>query len=88
MVYDTPIDLLIVGAGMYVCGRGTNGLGTILPAAFEAVRQGKIKTIHLASATKKSADLAKIQSNILKEVTGVCPEIQFYPEKKMTLKPI
>ena len=38
-----PFDLLIVGAGMYVCGKGTEGYGIILPAAFEAFRKGWIK---------------------------------------------
>ena len=31
-----PLNLLIVGGGMYVCGRGTDNFGTILPAVLEA----------------------------------------------------
>jgi hypothetical protein len=29
------INILIIGAGLYVCGKGTNGYGTILPAIFQ-----------------------------------------------------
>ncbi|MDA8135390.1 MAG: Gfo/Idh/MocA family oxidoreductase [Desulfobacteraceae bacterium] len=76
-----PFDLIIVGAGMYACGKGTNGYGTILPAAFEACRRGWIKTIHIAAATKKSADLAKEKAIQLKDLTKVSPEIHFYPKK-------
>jgi predicted dehydrogenase len=75
-----PFDLIIVGAGMYVCGKGTDGYGTILPAAFEAWRQGWIKTIHLAAATKKSADFAKAKAEDLQVLTNICPDIRFYPE--------
>ncbi len=31
----TKINILIIGAGLYVCGKGTNGYGTILPAIFQ-----------------------------------------------------
>lgn len=75
-----PIDLLIVGAGMYVCGKGTQGLGTILPAAFEAARKGRVKTIHLSAATRKSAALAKQKSDELQTLTKVIPDIHFYPQ--------
>ncbi len=74
-----PFELIIVGAGMYVCGKGTEGYGTILPAAFEAFRKGWIKTIHLAAATKKSAALAKVKANELTNLTGISPKIRFYP---------
>jgi len=77
-----PIDLLIVGAGMYVCGKGTQGLGTILPAAFEAVRKGRVRTIHLAAATQKSAGLAKKKSDELQGLTKVTPDIRFYPQTR------
>ena len=29
------IDIVVIGAGLYVCGKGTEGYGTILPAIFE-----------------------------------------------------
>ena len=29
------LDIIVIGAGLYVCGKGTLGYGTILPAIFE-----------------------------------------------------
>ncbi len=77
-----PFDLIIVGAGMYVCGKGTDGYGTILPAAFEAWKNGLVSTIHLAAATKKGADLARVKAEELKDFTGLSPDIKYYPDKK------
>ena len=34
-----PLNILIVGGGMYVCGRGTDNFGTILPAVLEAKKK-------------------------------------------------
>lgn len=74
-------DLIIVGAGMYVCGKGTDGFGTILPAVFEAWKKGVIRTIHLAAATQKGADLARQKAKALTCITGVSPDIRYYPDK-------
>lgn len=38
---EYPVNILIIGGGMYVCGRGTSGYGTVLPALCEWRRQGK-----------------------------------------------
>ena len=29
------INVMVIGAGLYVCGKGTEGFGTILPAIYE-----------------------------------------------------
>ena len=34
-----PLNVLLIGAGMYTCGRGTDGFGTVLPALFEAAQE-------------------------------------------------
>lgn len=47
------INVLIIGTGMYVCGRGTEGYGTILPAVMQRYRTGRINQVIVAS---KSAD--------------------------------
>jgi D-galacturonate reductase len=76
------VDVLVVGAGMYVCGRGTDGYGTILPALFEACYQGYIDTIHIASTSKKSVHAVQKKAEELARVLGVTPKICFYPENK------
>lgn len=49
------IDVLIIGAGMYVCGRGTDSFGTILPAVFQAKKKGFVDNIFIASTSKHSS---------------------------------
>ena len=35
------LEIIVIGAGLYVCGKGTSGYGTILPAIFEWKRHNK-----------------------------------------------
>ena len=60
------INVLVIGAGLYVCGKGTEGFGTILPAIYEWKRQtgnkGEVKCVSTSFASakeflKKSEDL-------------------------------
>jgi predicted dehydrogenase len=75
-----PIDILIVGAGMYVCGKGTDGYGTVLPAVFEACRQGLVRTVHLVAATAESLRLAREKADGLSGILGIRPAMRFHPE--------
>lgn len=50
-----PIDVLVVGGGMYVTGRGTNSCGTILPALLESRRAGEVGRIILATTSANTA---------------------------------
>ena len=45
------INILIIGGGMYVAGRGTDSDGTIMPAVLEARRQGGIDQIAIATTS-------------------------------------
>lgn len=74
-----PLEIIIVGAGMYVCGKNTEGYGTILPAVFEAYRAGLVKRIHLTAATGNSAEQARRKAAELKDIMRVNPDIAFYP---------
>ncbi len=51
-------DLLVVGSGMYVCGKGTDGFGTLLPAVFEAVRKGWVGKIRLVTRSQATCEVA------------------------------
>ena len=46
----SPLNILVIGTGMYVCGRGTDGYGTILPAIYEWARSGQQGDIYIAGA--------------------------------------
>ncbi len=43
------LKVLVIGAGMFVCGRGTEGFGTILPSLYEAYRSGLIEHVEVAA---------------------------------------
>ncbi len=74
-----PLEVIIIGAGMYVCGKGTEGYGTILPAVFEAWRAGIVNKIHLAAASRSGAEQARRKASELKSIMGVNPNITYYP---------
>ena len=49
------MKILVVGAGMYVTGRGTSGIGTILPALAQFSRHNKVESVTIA-ATRPEAE--------------------------------
>ena len=59
-----PIDVLVVGAGMHVCGRGTHSCGTVLPAIVQAHRDGLVGRM-LVAATNAMSILVTIIINQL-----------------------
>lgn len=61
------LKVLVIGAGMYVCGRGTDGFGTVLPSMYEAFRGGLIDSVCVVATSpasvkavqRKNAELSK-----------------------------
>jgi len=51
---EKPLSVLVVGAGMYASGRGTEGYGTILPSLYEAQRKGLVHGVTVAATTAQS----------------------------------
>ena len=59
-------NIIVIGAGLYVCGKGTSGYGTILPAIFEWKRHNvDIGDIHCVSTYAKSS------KELLQKVKGL-----------------
>jgi predicted dehydrogenase len=75
------IDIVVIGAGLYVCGKGTSGYGTILPAIFEWKRYNKnIGDVHCVSTSVESAqELSKKSSDLIIK-TGVNVKVKSYPQ--------
>lgn len=46
-----PLNVVVVGTGMYVCGRGTEGYGTVIPALCEWKRAGRPGEVIVAGHT-------------------------------------
>ena len=75
------INVLVIGAGLYVCGKGTEGFGTILPAIYEWKRQTKNEgEVHCVSTSFASAKELLKKSENLSIKTGVNFDISAYPE--------
>ena len=82
MSNNIPINILIIGTGMYVCGRGTNGYGTILPAIYEWKRQQRgIGDIYIAGAHIEGINILREKVNELNKFFGFEIRPKIFPEK-------
>ncbi|MBU1626690.1 Gfo/Idh/MocA family oxidoreductase, partial [bacterium] len=72
------LNVLIVGAGMYVCGRGTDGCGTILPALFEASKDGQVGRVAVVATSRKSIAQLKKKTKVIKAIFGLELEIETF----------
>lgn len=74
-------DIIVIGAGLYVCGKGTSGFGTILPAIFEWQRSNtRLGDVHCASTSATSARELARKSRELETRTGVSVNLKAYPD--------
>ena len=78
------IDIIVIGAGLYVCGKGTSGYGTIMPAIFEWKRHNKnIGDIHCVSTSPKSSKELFQKVKGLEIKTGINVDVKTYPENDL-----
>ena len=74
-------NILVIGAGLYVSGKGTDGFGTILPAIYEWKRQtGNKGEVHCVSTSSSSAKEVADKSENLNLKMGVSFEVSAHPE--------
>jgi len=73
------LNCLVVGAGMYVCGRGTDGFGTIMPALFEQGRSGALGDIFVAGTSPANIKKSKLKIGALLRLMGVKARLRYYP---------
>lgn len=78
------INVLIVGTGMYVCGRGTDGYGTVLPAVLKARTAGMVDEVLIAGRANESFAILDAKLENLKKATGVELEYRQYPGQAET----
>lgn len=74
------LNILVVGTGMYVCGRGTEGYGTIMPAVLEWKRYNAFGGIFIAGTNSKSIRIAKGKINELQRKMNVKVSITYFPQ--------
>jgi len=80
MIENTPLNILIVGTGMYVSGRGSEGYGTILPAVYEWWRKNSQGNLYIAGARSEGVDDIKEKVRALNELYGFTITPKYFPE--------
>lgn len=75
-----PIDVLIVGAGMHVSGRGTSGYGTVLPAVVQAHRDGLVSRVLVAATSAASIQAVREKMAGLNALLGTEVAIEGFPK--------
>ena len=80
MIENTPLNILIVGTGMHVSGRGTEGYGTILPAVYEWWRKGPHGNLYIVGARSEGIDEIKEKVRVLNELYGFTITPIYFPE--------
>src|SRR3989338_10117185 len=74
-------NILIIGTGMYVCGKGTEDYGTILPAIFEWKKKANnIGKIYIAGKNPEGINTIKDKISKLERIMGVKLTAYCFPE--------
>lgn len=77
------LNILIIGTGMYVCGRGTDGYGTILPAIYEWKKSGFGGDVYIAGTRLDGIRAVKEKAAALDKLYGFTVNINYYPQNEM-----
>ncbi len=78
---DPRLNVLVVGAGMYVCGTGTPGFGTILPSLFQASREGSVNEITIAATDPAKKDAVMERAAGLGRQLNVDAAVRYVPSE-------
>ena len=81
---DKPVNVLVVGAGMYVCGRGSGGFGTVLPTLACALRAGVVGDILVAGTSAESLEIVREKLGLINAMLGTRMKIRGYPGQGQT----
>lgn len=81
------LNVVVIGGGMYVSGRGTSGYGTVLPALSEWVRTGSsCGELYCVTTSEDSASSVEKKANELATKTGIDLKLDIYPKSDSQLK--
>jgi D-galacturonate reductase len=71
------LKILVVGSGMYVTGRGTPGLGTVLPALAQISRSVAIDKVVVVATRSENADLIRHLGGRINELLGTSLQLEY-----------
>jgi D-galacturonate reductase len=75
-----PLNILIIGAGMYTCGRGTDGYGTIMPAICEWNKTSAVGEVYVAGRSLSGVRAAKNKIEELQRILESDIPVTYFPE--------
>lgn len=74
------INILVIGTGKYVCGRGTESFGTIMPAICEWKKNDQLGEVYVIGTCPEGTKAAKTKILQLQKEMGVNIEIKYFPQ--------
>jgi len=74
------LNFLIIGGGMYVCGRGTSGFGTVLPSVYQWAKKSAVGKVTICTTSQDSANQLKKKNEELQREFGNTLELDVLPE--------
>ncbi len=83
IIQDTKkLNILIIGAGMYVCGRGTHGYGSVLPTLYQAQKDYDIiDCVSVCATSRKSIEEFLSKKNDLDRKFNMRLLIECWPKQ-------
>jgi predicted dehydrogenase len=76
------MKILVIGAGMYVCGRGTDGYGTVLPALYQTQKDYHlIDHVSVCATSRKSLDGLLLKKNELDKKFDMDLSLDYWPRE-------
>ncbi len=78
------MNIIVIGSGMYVSGRGTKDHGTILPAIFEFKRKTN-KFLKLTIIGKNAKNLFSVKNKVkeISKLSGVKIDCNYFPKNNL-----
>ncbi|MBN1353838.1 MAG: Gfo/Idh/MocA family oxidoreductase [Candidatus Omnitrophica bacterium] len=76
------MNIVIIGSGMYVCGRGTEGYGTVVPALLQWAKNNTLGQVYVAARSAKGIKMAKAKIKRLSRDMGINTDFTYLCGKK------
>lgn len=76
----SPINVIIIGAGMYVCGINADDYGTVLPAVIEAKKKGLVDKISVVATDPENQSIVESKIIKLNKKMGTNIKAEYFPK--------
>lgn len=74
-----PLEVLVVGAGMYVSGAGTEGFGTVLPSLAQGSKSGLVGGVTIAATRADQATAVLEKAAAFQQLLGTDLRVSYEP---------